>query len=218
MDAAFWIERWEKQQTGFHQQKVNPYLNVHWASLNIPAGGAVFVPLCGKSLDMQWLRAQGHTVVGVELSRKAVEEYFSEQQIEPRVTPGERCELWESPGYRLMCGDFFALDANDLKDVQGVFDRASLIAFPPGMRQRYVEKLSAIVPSQAPTLLVSLTYPQHLMSGPPFSVREDEVRRLYAASRIEKLQDQDVLSLAENARFKERGVDQMSEQVYRIGQ
>jgi hypothetical protein len=42
------------------------------------------------------------------------------------------------------------------------------------------------------------------------------VRRLYAPCRIEKVQDQDVLSLGENARFKERGVAEMSEQVYLI--
>jgi thiopurine S-methyltransferase len=216
MDAAFWIERWARQQIGFHQQHINPYLQAHWASLDVPPGSAVFVPLCGKSLDMQWLRAQGHTVIGVELSRTAVREFFIEQHIEPQVTLDGRFECWETPGYRLLCGDFFALDASDLKDAMGVFDRAALIAFPAELRERYVKHMLALVPMRAPTLLVAMTYPQQQMSGPPFSVGETEVRRLYASCHIEKLQDEDVISLGENARLRERGVDQISEQAYLI--
>jgi thiopurine S-methyltransferase len=216
MDTTFWIDRWETRQIGFNQPSVNAYLQAHWPSLGLPSGSTVFVPLCGKTIDMHWLRAQGHQVIGVELARTAIEEFFSEQQLEPRVTRGGRFELWESPGYRLLCGDIFALDANDLQGVRGVFDRASLIAFPQGLRQRYVEKLSAIVPREARTLLVAMTYPQQQMSGPPFAVTEAMVRSLYASRHIDKLQHEEIITLAENARYRDRGVDQMSEQVYRI--
>lgn len=216
MDTSFWIERWDKRQIGFHQQHVNPYLQSHWSQLGTAPNDGVFVPLCGKSLDMQWLRAQGHTVVGVEVSQQAVREFFSEQQIVPRVTRGTRFEAWEAPGYRLLCGDFFALEPADLQGVGAVFDRAALVALPGELQQRYVEKLTAVVPAQARTLLIAMTYPQEQMSGPPFAVDEAEVRSLYAAYRVEKLQDADILSLAENARFKERGLRQMSEQVYCI--
>ena len=33
-------------------------------------------PLCGASLDLGWLHSRGHTVVGVEGVRKAVEKLF----------------------------------------------------------------------------------------------------------------------------------------------
>lgn len=217
MDTSFWIERWNQRQIGFHQQQVNPYLQVHWSQLGVAPNSTVFVPLCGMSLDMQWLRALGHSVIGIELSRIAVSEFFSERQIEPQITRNTRFELWEAPGYRLLCGDFFALEAGDLKEVGAVFDRAALIALPPDLRQRYVEKLQAVLPAHTRTLLVTMTYPQEQMSGPPFSVDEAEVRKLYADFPVEKLQDEDVLSQADNARFKERGLRHMSEQVYLIG-
>ena len=215
MDTSFWIERWHRRQIGFHQSEINPYLQAHWPQLGI-TGGAVLVPLCGKSRDMQWLKAQGHSVIGVEISRLAVNEFFNEQQIEPRVTQASRFEVWEAPGYQLLCGDFFALQAEDLQAVSAVFDRAALIALPIDLRRRYVDKLRAVLPSRASTLLVALTYPQEQMSGPPFAVDEAEVCSLYATYKVDKLQDEDVLVQLENARFKERGVEHLSEQAYRI--
>lgn len=216
MDTSFWIERWDKRQIGFHQSHINPYLQKHWPQLGLASGSTVFVPLCGKSLDMRWLRAQGHSVIGIEVSRTAVSEFFSERQVQPQVARNSRFELWESPGYRLICGDFFALEGVDLQNVSAVFDRAALVALPADLRQRYVEKLAAILPKQARLLLISMTYPQDQMSGPPLAVDESEVRKLFAAYRVERLQDEDILSHAENARFRERGLREMSEQVYRI--
>jgi thiopurine S-methyltransferase len=217
MDTNFWIERWEQEQIGFHQPGVNAWLQKHWRDIGVTAGSVVFVPLCGKSLDMVWLRERGHTIIGIELSRRAVRDFFAGLQLEPRIAAEARFEVWEAPGYRLLCGDYFALQASDLDGVCGVFDRAALNAFPPEMRARYVAKLREVVPPQAYTLLVTMTYPQPQMSGPPFSVSEAEVRQLYGGFyHVDKLQDQDVLALAENVRFRERGMGEMSEQVYRI--
>jgi thiopurine S-methyltransferase len=216
MDTSFWIERWQRKQIGFHQPDINPYLQAHWSQLGV-THGSVFVPLCGKSRDMQWLHSMGHTVIGVEISQQAVSEFFAEQKIEPRVTQGSRFELWQAPGYQLLCGDFFALQADDLHAVSAVFDRAALVALPGELRQRYVEKLRAVLPARASMLLVAMTYPQQQMNGPPFAVAEAEVRSLYATYKVDKLEDVDVLVQPENARLKERGVNSMSEQVYRIG-
>ena len=44
-------------------------------------GLSVFVPLCGKTLDMVWLCQQGHTVVGCELSEIAALDFFKENSI-----------------------------------------------------------------------------------------------------------------------------------------
>jgi thiopurine S-methyltransferase len=213
MDTSFWIERWNRNQIGFHQADINPYLKAHWSALGVTSG-TVFVPLCGKSRDMAWLRMQGHQVVGVEVSRQAVSEFFSEQQLEPQVSRGPRFEVWQAAGYRLLCGDVFALEAEDLQDVSAVFDRAALIALPAELRQSYADKLQQALPPRARTLLVALTYPQEQMSGPPYAVTEAEVRHLYSGYNIEKLCDEDVLLHADNLRFKERGLRHMSEQVY----
>ena len=70
MDHNFWIERWNKQEIGFHQGDFDPALEKYWSRLNVPAGARVFVPLCGKSLDMLWFAQQGYGVVGAELSEQ----------------------------------------------------------------------------------------------------------------------------------------------------
>ena len=42
---------------------------------------SVFVPLCGKSLDMVWLLEQGFSVTGCEISELAVQQFFTENSI-----------------------------------------------------------------------------------------------------------------------------------------
>ncbi|HEX2495046.1 MAG TPA: thiopurine S-methyltransferase [Steroidobacter sp.] len=216
MDKSFWLDRWSRREVGFHQARVNPYLERWWPQMQAPSGSAVFVPLCGKSLDMHWLREQGHHVLGIELARDAVGDFFAESGLTPRVTHQPPFERWDAEKVTLWCGDFFDLKAEHLARVSTVFDRASLIAMPPEMRPRYAQYMSSILPPHAATLLVSLTYPQGQMSGPPFSVSEDEIRNLYSDRyTIEQLASIDVLD--QNARFKQRGLTELSEQVYRLG-
>ncbi len=78
MNAEFWHSRWQEKRIGFNQSAVNPLLINYFKQLNLPAGSLVFVPLCGKSIDMAWLAAQGYDVVGVELVETAVQAFFTE--------------------------------------------------------------------------------------------------------------------------------------------
>lgn len=75
-DNHLWLDFWRDERSDFHQIAVNPLLNKFWPSLKLAHGSRVFVPLCGKSLDMLWLAQQGHEVIGVELSSIAVEDFF----------------------------------------------------------------------------------------------------------------------------------------------
>ncbi|MDH3688008.1 MAG: thiopurine S-methyltransferase, partial [Gammaproteobacteria bacterium] len=52
MKAEFWHDRWQKSEIAFHQQEINTRLQKYWIRLNRPKNSRVFVPLCGKSLDM----------------------------------------------------------------------------------------------------------------------------------------------------------------------
>ena len=79
MKEDYWLERWKRDETAFNQDEVNPYLRQYWRELNLAPGTLVFVPLCGKSRDMLWLRKQGHTVLGVEWSAMAVQAFFKER-------------------------------------------------------------------------------------------------------------------------------------------
>lgn len=180
MEHSFWLERWEQNQIGFHQSEINAYLSAHWRELGLADGAPVFVPLCGKSLDMLWLREQGHQVVGVELSEKAVAAFFDENAISAKVQRGEAFTIYRAEGLRLLVGDFFALTVDDLDGCRAVYDRASLIALPPELRRNYAEHMANLLPQGASILLVTMEYPEGALEGPPFSVSEEEVQALYA--------------------------------------
>jgi thiopurine S-methyltransferase len=85
MDPTFWHERWQKKETAFHQGAVNDLLQRYWAQLGLSVGSTVFVPLCGKSVDMVWLAEQGHRVIGAELSQIAIDDFFAERGLTPAV-------------------------------------------------------------------------------------------------------------------------------------
>ena len=95
------------------------------ATLGVPAGGRIFMPLCGKSYDTHWLRAQGFSVVGAELSRLAVEQFFAELGLAPVVTLVGRLERFEAEGVTLFVGDIFDLDRDALCAVDAICDRAA---------------------------------------------------------------------------------------------
>lgn len=180
MHPDFWHQRWQQNQIGFHQDTPTPLLQKHWPALGVAAGARVFVPLCGKSLDMAWLAARGHRVLGVELSRLAVEQFFAEHGLQPDIEDSRYGTCFRAGNIEILCGDAFGLDAELLASCSAVFDRAALIALPPALRQRYVGELHARLPTGCRGLLVTLEYPQDERDGPPFSVPEPEVRELYA--------------------------------------
>ncbi len=217
MEPGFWHERWERAEIGFHQQDINAHLQQFWQALNLRPGQRVFVPLCGKSRDLLWLAGEGHPVIGVELSPIAVEAFFVENGLQPRRRREGAFEIWEADEIRILLGDFFALEPGQVTDVAGVYDRASLIALPPALRERYTHYLGTILPSGIQMLLVTLEYDPSVLSGPPFAVSEHEVHTLYTTTHdIELLYTRD--ALAAESRWRERGLNWLLEKVYRLTQ
>lgn len=215
MQPDFWHQRWRDKQIGFHQDTPTPLLLKHWSSLQLAPGSRVFVPLAGKSLDMAWFAAQGHRVLGVELSQIAVEEFFAEHGLEPDVSQSRYGRHYRASGIELICGDAFGLDKPALADCTAVFDRAALIALPLPTRERYVAELYARLPADCRGLLITLEYPQHEKAGPPFRVDEDEVRRLYVDDwNVATLERRDIL--AQQPNFIEEGVTALDAVVYRL--
>lgn len=215
MQPEFWLERWREGRIGFHREEVMPLLVQHWPALAVPAGGRVFVPLAGKTLDMIWLAAQGHPVLGAELSPLAVRQFFEENDLRPQVTDTPAGRLHAVDGIELMLGDVFALDAATLATCEAVYDRAALIALPPELRARYANEVYGRLPAGCRGLLITLEYPQPEKNGPPFSVDEAEVQRLFANRwDIERLERRDIL--ASEASFRAEGVTALHTAVYRL--
>jgi thiopurine S-methyltransferase len=210
MDTTFWRERWQKQDIGFHQPAIHDLLQKHWPRLQLKAGASVFVPLCGKSLDMVWLGEEGHRVIGAELSEIAVDDFFTERGLKPEVRNVGNLIVKSAGPYELWCGDIFEMPSAAVAAVAGVYDRAALVAFPAELRERYAEKLEELLPATAPILLITLDYEAEKMSGPPFSVSRQETDRLFADRyRVSELECRDALAL--NPRFRQRGLTALEE-------
>lgn len=156
-DNALWRQCWRDRLTDdFHQKTVNPLLTRFWPGLNLAAGSRVFVPLCGKSLDMLWLAGQGHEVVGVELSSIAVGAFFRENHLrQPARRKVGDFALWEHGRLRILCGDYFALTREDLGHIDAVYDRASLTALPEDIRPPYVDHLRWLTPEARRVFLLT---------------------------------------------------------------
>jgi thiopurine S-methyltransferase len=199
MEPQFWLERWQRNEIGFHQPAPNKALTRHWATLGLAPGTRVFVPLAGKSLDMIWLAAQGHHVVGIELAAEAVRAFADENG------PVDRVDL--------RCGDLFALDRASLGRIEAVFDRGSLVALPPALRRQYAAQLTELSPPGTRTLLVTMEYDQAKMNGPPHAVPESEVHALFGATHDIALLERDG-ALDDFPRFAQRGVTSLAEAAY----
>lgn len=213
MDADFWLRKWQEGQIGFHRHDVMPLLQKHWSSLALPEGSRVLVPLCGKSLDMHWLAAQGHRVLGVELSPLAVTQF--EAGLEPVRTTSRYGEHFTAGPIEILLGDAFGLDPSLLAGIAGVYDRAALIALPPDLRRRYRDTVYASLPAGCQGLLITLEYPQAEKAGPPFSVEAPEVDALFSAPwQHTLLERRDILD--QEPRFREEGLSALETAVYRL--
>jgi thiopurine S-methyltransferase len=210
MHHEFWHERWRTGQIGFHQAQVHPFLARWWPQLGLPAAARVYVPLCGKSLDMVWLAERGHPVVGSELSALAVREFFAERGLSPSSAAQDGFVRHSAGPWELLAGDALALTPALLGRVAAAYDRAALVALPPELRREYAASLARLLPRGAPVLLVSFEYPQEMKGGPPFSVDAAEIRALFEpAFSVRQLERIDVL--AASPKFAELGIPALHE-------
>lgn len=180
MHHDFWHNRWFTNQIGFHEPVANPLLVKHIEKLKLPKGSRIFLPLCGKTLDIAWLASQGYQVVGAELSKLAVDQLFKELGTTPAITRHLSVDHYHAANIDVLTGDIFDITPDMLGEVDAIYDRAALVALPPEMRVRYTKHLIALT-NAAPQLLICFEYDQSLVDGPPFSVSADEVRRHYGS-------------------------------------
>jgi thiopurine S-methyltransferase len=181
MDLNFWHQRWAKNETGWHESKTNPLLVKYFQDLSLAKGRRVFLPLCGKTLDIGWLLSQGYRVAGAELSQLAVEQLFMDLGLQPEISEAGELRQWSAQHLDIFVGDFFALSRNVLGPVDAVYDRAALVALPETMRPRYAAHLIEMT-NKAPQLLICYHYDQQAIDGPPFSISNEEVARHYTAT------------------------------------
>ena len=215
-DRDAWLTRWREGRTGFHLDRVNPFLERN-ADRMLPAGGGrVLVPLCGKSLELRWLVARGHDVVGGELAEQAVEELYRDLGRTASISERGAFRSWKSDRLEILVGDIFALDSAATGAFHGIWDRAALIALRPDDRARYAPHILDFLCPGGQMLLCTIDYDQSKMDGPPFSVPACEVNAYFDnVLPLEKLEEKDVTD--GNPRFGESGLSRVLEELWLVG-
>ena len=182
MEHDFWHQRWQKGEIGFHEPEVNTALTTHFHSLGLPSAARIFVPLCGKTEDIDWLLMQGYSVVGAELSELAVDSLFARLALTPKKEKigllirytaevnNQELTVWK--------GDIFQVTFELLGGIDAVYDRAALVALPESMRSDYIAHVCDIT-QFAKQLLVTYEYDESVFSGPPFSISREYVHNQY---------------------------------------
>jgi thiopurine S-methyltransferase len=213
MKQDFWSQKWQQRELAFHRSVANRSLQAFAQRLSPYL--RVYVPLCGKTLDLPYLRDRGHTVFGTEFVRQAVVEFFNERQESPETSSSEPYEVHRSTNFTLLCGDAFALQTKHLGGaVDAVFDRAALVALDPATRAAYVESLRRVLRPGGVILLVVYDYDQTLTSGPPWAVSPLQVNELFSPLGTVTLVDE--LNESASPRLHEAGVRTTFERTYWI--
>lgn len=215
MQADFWLQRWREGRTGFHRDAPMPLLVENWPALALPAGSRVLVPLCGKTLDMIWLRDQGCRVLGVELSPLAIDQFFDEHSLVPERRESPMGMHHVAGDIEIIRGDVLTLDDTILAGCDAVYDRAAIIALPPDLRERYARRVYDRLPAGCRALMITLEYPQAEMDGPPFSVDADDIEVLLDDTwQTRLLERRDIL--ASQPEFQRQGMTSLHTGVYEL--
>jgi thiopurine S-methyltransferase len=151
-----WQDKWRRNDIAFHQPQVNPLLQQYLPSLKLRPGDQVLVPLCGKSVDMDWFIQQGLSVIGVEVSAVAIADYFAALAIIPKQQAQGNFMRWHFEQRQILCGDIFDLRLKDLNKIKLVYDCAALTALPPQLRILYVAHLRRTLPASNQILLMTV--------------------------------------------------------------
>nr|AAR37654.1 thiopurine S-methyltransferase [uncultured marine bacterium 439] len=210
---ANWLEFWKNNETNWHSDDVTQELEEYLGLLKLEPGDKVFFPLCGKSHDMTYILNQGFSVIGVELSEIGIKQFFHENGLDFTISQVGEFDLYSAKNIEIYCGDFFSLTSKYLYGVKAVFDRKSLIALDWNLRQKYVKHLNDIISLGVRILLITLHYPQHQMSGPPFSVDKSEVESLFSMAfnyqELKSFQD-----IENGSKLERSGVDYIENAAY----
>lgn len=215
MDVDYWLDSWDKGEIGFNQSKSNPLMKEYIHRLELKKGATIFVPLCGKSIDMRWLLEAGYQVVGVEISQLAVESFFSESGLAYTSTNAESgVRIYRGEQVSVLQGDFFALSARDIGRVDAIYDKASMVAFPLAKRHAYLQQLARLTPDSPPILLIVVNYNQSKIEGPPFSWNKQALEAIFGTTY--QLDQLAVKRRDAPPSLKQRGLDEYLEEVYMV--
>nr|XP_002126407.1 thiopurine S-methyltransferase [Ciona intestinalis] len=177
-----WNSRWKKKHTAFHLPKVNENLVKHENVLLDKQKMSVFVPLCGKTIDMKYIADKGHKVVGLECSEIAIHDFFNEHNIKFNKTkhPTSDFNIFQSEdsSVTIYQGNLFLFNSDVSGKLDATWDRGAFVAINPSQRGAYFGVMSEVMKVGAKYLLNTFRYDPTKYCGPPFSIEDQEIAQL----------------------------------------
>ena len=191
MKEEHWEKLWDVRDIGFHQNQVHSDLRKHENFLK--PNCRVYVPLCGKTIDLVYLADQGHEVVGSELVERAVKEFFDEQKLEYSVAKDKVTDIPVyrafSKNIRIYQGDFFALTSIAIGKFDAIWDRASIVAINKEDRIKFANVLKELMTPTCKSLINILKITGKNYVGPPHSMNKNDVENLFGdACEIQEIE------------------------------
>jgi thiopurine S-methyltransferase len=205
-----WKKSWNEGKIGFHLSQANPSL-VQYADL-LHNAHSILIPLCGKTLDMHFLRQKGHQILGIELVSQAIVDFFEEWNVQPQKKENRSTH----EGITLIESNIFAIQKNDLPLIDGIFDRAALVALPTHIRSQYANHLLSILNDKGRILLISYDMPRSQEIGPPFTVRKEDIPALFHSASSVTLLKEIHNTAEEEPRLILRGMEWSKEHIWLI--
>ncbi|XP_075907726.1 putative thiopurine S-methyltransferase [Nelusetta ayraudi] len=212
-----WEKDWQESRIGFHKPGVHMMLKKY---IHLVLAGrskiCFFLPLCGKTVDMKWLADMGHSVVGVEISEKAIREFFEESKLtyseEPVPTiPGAKVYKSSDGNISLYQCDLYSFSSSIGGQFGAIWDRGSLVAINSGDREKYIALMTSLMDKDCTYLLETSSYNPELYPGPPFCLPEEQVQTLFGKSFNFQLLDSEELLLKDL-----KGLDRLTELIFLI--
>uniref|UniRef100_A0A3Q1FV01 thiopurine S-methyltransferase n=1 Tax=Acanthochromis polyacanthus TaxID=80966 RepID=A0A3Q1FV01_9TELE len=197
-----WEEYWQKDNIGFHIDHVNP---------------CVCHPIMLLLLSVAVrLADRGHSVVGVEISEKAVRQFFEENNMTyseeaAAGVPGAKVFKSSEKSISLYQCDLYDFSSSVEGQFGAIWDRGSLVAVNPQDREKYAALMVSLMAKDCRYLVDNLLYNPTLYKGPPFFVPDEQLHSLFGhCCNIELLQAADALT----DRTRKWGLDYLTEKVH----
>jgi len=217
MENEFWIQAWKEGQTRFHLSEINPNL-LNYVDQNPKLTQEkmnIFVPLCGKTLDLIFLRDLGHNVYGIELSQLAVEEFFKQNDISYKIKDVGDLKAYCSKGITIYLGDFFKLTKDLLSNIGLIYDRAAIVALPESMRKIYFEKLTQLLEKETKILMISFERVPQTDHGPPHSIPRQEIVNYCEGNFLYKVLNESKEKI-NSSKLQEVGITHMTRIIFEL--
>lgn len=206
MELSYWESRWKKGNTGFHSDEIYRGLLQYFPEKTLLRRETAFVPLCGKSEDLLWLAGKFNKVVGVDVSMIAIEEFIENHKLEVTKRSFSSFTIFDAENIELWCGDFLKMPVHKIRPVDFIYDKAAIVALPEQMRPAYAAKLKEFCNDDTIVMLQHFVYEQSEMSGPPFSVSEKEIKKLFGEKFTMHTCEKKHLPIENYQKFYKRGL------------